>query len=566
MRLQTTRSNQSVLLRFIKATFMAGLLPALVLLFSVQSNLAGSATWNQNPTSGDWNTAANWTPATVPNGPDDTATFDASNTTNVFLSTYTQVDGIVFNPGASPYTINVVSSYLDIYGLGISNNLGGAQSFVNAGRHGISFYNTATAGYGTIIITNTGSKTGLEGGFVSFWDESTAGAATIINLGADDNQAGPGGQTYFNDGTSAGNGTFICTGSTAAAAFAGSVIFAPGSTAANGTFTINGSTVKGGLGGYMVVNAARAGTATITLNGATVAHGGRALLSFLDGADAEKATLIANGGSGGGRGGAISFQGTSRGEKARVELFDDGSLDLSEHDSPGLVIGSIEGNGPVNLGRRELTIGSNNLNTIFDGVIRDLEGGSLIKAGTGKLELRAANNYTGGTTIDNGELVINNVSGSGLGRGPVQVNRGRLGGRGRLSGAVILGTGSESGAVLAPGKNRTSIGVLTILNSIIFNSESSYDFQLDSSTATSDTVTVSGVTLESGALFLATDVASSTMALGTTFTAVNNTSPLAIAGTFANLPDGSTITIGNNTFQANYEGGDGNDLTLTVVQ
>ena len=34
---------------------------------------------------------------------------------------------------------------------------------------------------------------------------------------------------------------------------------------------------------------------------------------------------------------------------------------------------------------------------------------------------------------------------------------------------------------------------------------------------------------------------------------------------FSNLPDGSTVTIGSNTFQADYEGGDGNDLTLTVV-
>jgi len=31
------------------------------------------------------------------------------------------------------------------------------------------------------------------------------------------------------------------------------------------------------------------------------------------------------------------------------------------------------------------------------------------------------------------------------------------------------------------------------------------------------------------------------------------------------LPDGGIITIGANNFQANYEGGDGNDLTLTVV-
>jgi hypothetical protein len=28
-----------------------------------------SAQWNFNPVSGDWNTAANWTPTTVPDGP-----------------------------------------------------------------------------------------------------------------------------------------------------------------------------------------------------------------------------------------------------------------------------------------------------------------------------------------------------------------------------------------------------------------------------------------------------------------------------------------------------------------
>jgi hypothetical protein len=30
--------------------------------------LAGSATWLTNPGSGNWNSATNWTPATVPNG------------------------------------------------------------------------------------------------------------------------------------------------------------------------------------------------------------------------------------------------------------------------------------------------------------------------------------------------------------------------------------------------------------------------------------------------------------------------------------------------------------------
>jgi hypothetical protein len=52
---------------------------------------------------------------------------------------------------------------------------------------------------------------------------------------------------------------------------------------------------------------------------------------------------------------------------------------------------------------------------------------------------------------------------------------------------------------------------------------------------------------------------------GTVFNVIDNTAAAPIASTFANLPDGSTITIGNTTFQASYTGGDGNDLTLTVV-
>jgi hypothetical protein len=50
------------------------------------------------------------------------------------------------------------------------------------------------------------------------------------------------------------------------------------------------------------------------------------------------------------------------------------------------------------------------------------------------------------------------------------------------------------------------------------------------------------------------------------FTAIRNSSPNAIIGTFANLPDAGTVTINFNTFQVNHEGGDGNDLTLTVVR
>ena len=74
---------------------------------------AGSATWNLNPANGDWNTAANWTPATVPNGATDLATFGVSNTTSIGLSAGVRVDSIIFNPGASAYSFTLATGSSD---------------------------------------------------------------------------------------------------------------------------------------------------------------------------------------------------------------------------------------------------------------------------------------------------------------------------------------------------------------------------------------------------------------------------------------------------------------------
>jgi hypothetical protein len=68
---------------------------------------ADSATWTMHPTSNDWNTAANWTPATVPNGPTDVATFARSNIKSLeFSAATTEVAEIVFNPGANSFKIS----------------------------------------------------------------------------------------------------------------------------------------------------------------------------------------------------------------------------------------------------------------------------------------------------------------------------------------------------------------------------------------------------------------------------------------------------------------------------
>ena len=117
------------------------------LLFLVPTTTyAISAQWDLNPISGDWNTAANWAPNGVPNGPADTATFDRSNRPGVLVVTPIEVNGIVFNADAQDFTISVGSGLtFTISGAGIMNNSGQMQEFHNFGGS-IMFTNSATAG------------------------------------------------------------------------------------------------------------------------------------------------------------------------------------------------------------------------------------------------------------------------------------------------------------------------------------------------------------------------------------------------------------------------------------
>src|ERR1041385_5867962 len=98
---------------------------ALLSLFIAGAALAGSATWNLNPTSGDWNTAANWMPNTVPNSSTDTATFASSTITDLSISTGVEVTAIVFEPGADAFRITTAPGVaLTISGAGVTNTSG----------------------------------------------------------------------------------------------------------------------------------------------------------------------------------------------------------------------------------------------------------------------------------------------------------------------------------------------------------------------------------------------------------------------------------------------------------
>jgi len=442
----------------------------------------------------------------------DTATFAFSNITTVLTgSGLTEVNGIVFNAGASVFTINATEGLtLIISGVGITNNSAIMQNFVAA---------TFSPGpaFGTIAFTNS----------------ATAGSLTMFsNHGATLVSSPHGGRTQFFDTSTAGTGTFINGSGTALGSAGGHTDFFDRSTAGSGTFTNVGG-VNFSLPAYT---------------------------SFHDSSTAGNGTFINNAG----RLGVLTvFLGNSDGGTARIEIFGTGKLDISSHNPPGVTTGSIEGSGLVYLGANNLTVGSNNLNTTFSGVIQD--GGSLGKIGTGTLTLSNASGYTGGTTITKGTLLVANIFNSGTGTGAVQVNKGTLGGTGIITGAVTVGTGTTSGAILLAGNSATSPGTLTVNNTLTFNSLSTYKCVLNRSTVQASKATALGVTINSNVPFTFVDTGTGTLTTGTVFTVIDNTSANPIFGTFSNLSDGSVFTSNGNNFQASYTGGTGNDLTLTVV-
>ena len=106
--------------------------------------------------------------------------------------------------------------------------------------------------------------------------------------------------------------------------------------------------------------------------------------------------MIANSGTNGGGGGTIVFLSDGDGGEARIELFGNGTLSLFR-DEGMATVGSIEGDGLVDLAGDKLVTGSNNLSTTFSGTIQSSGSmertASLEKIGTGALTLTGANTY-----------------------------------------------------------------------------------------------------------------------------------------------------------------------------
>jgi len=553
----------------------------------ILSALAGSATWNVNPVSGDWNNPLNWTPNTVPNGTTDVATFNASNTTSVSSSVHINLADLVFTAGAPPYTISVDFTFS---GEGVRNDSGVSQT-LNGGftfngnssagdnvtynaTDAIGFNDNASGGSATIYTTTftfRDNSTAADATIVSdrlanagdeFEDNSSAGNAHITLLGS--SEGVPGAVLFLENNGDADQGTFIAEPATVAGGYGADLQVLSFLRPLNGgTFIANGSAFSNG--GFpnpagIIQMESDAGVGTFVINGATApeGEGGKMTISGSAGA----AFITANGSDNGGPGGNVTLAAHSTGGTARIAVYGNGFLNPNVPD-PGATIGSVEGDGLVLLGKNSLTIGSNNLSTAFSGGISGT--GAITKIGTGTLTLASANSYSGGTTISEGILLVSNATGSGTGTGAVTVNAGTLGGSGIIAGTVTFGTNSRTGAFLAPSKGAKKPATLTIQNALTLNDDSTYVYKLDTKRVKADEVIANGVTIDSGAKFSLRPSGTNALAVGQVFTVISNTAATPIAGTFHNLRDGQVIVVNGSNLQASYTGGDGNDLTLTVV-
>jgi autotransporter-associated beta strand protein len=202
------------------------------------------------------------------------------------------------------------------------------------------------------------------------------------------------------------------------------------------TVSLAGSgTLSAGTGTINVNNSDTGGTTTLNLSGTATLKGG----SFSStGNNQGLSTLFLNGGT------IVATAGDASASAPFMPV-------LGTTANPAVV--KISGGGvTVNDGGFGITIAQ-----VLSNGNNGLDGG-VTKTGAGTLTLTGANTYTGTTTVQSGGLFVNNASGSGTGTGAVKLNAGTLGGNGKISGAVSVGTGAQT---IAPGLAGLA-GTLTI--------------------------------------------------------------------------------------------------------
>ncbi len=213
---------------------------------------------------------------------------------------------------------------------------------------------------------------------------------------------------------------------------------------------------------------------------------------------------------------------------------------------------TLELNREVVLNAKTLTVAGAGILQL-DGPVNGL--GNLVKNGTGRMEINGAMPQGGGFSLTAGTVLCNHA----VMAKPVNVSgTGNLGGTGTVLNVTL------SGGSITPGVNNS--GTLTVTGSAQLNAAASVNSYITSGSPGGSTllVTQGGFTAGGGTLGLTFHPAYVPY-VGQVITLVDNQSMNAVSGTFAGLPEGSTLTQGGVQYRVSYAGGTGNDVTLTTT-
>ena len=412
--------------------------------------LAVSSTW-AHAASGSWATGSNWTANAPVNG----------DGTNVYLETATK----------SPSLLNIT--------------LDGQQTV------------------GTIYLSNTASKTtgynitsGSAGGAQLLTLSNTGNVAQVIvtsgmhaisapvNLASNLVISLSSGSTLAISGNIAGTGASLTLADGGSLILSGTNTYDGGTTISGGTASIsadgNLGSASGGLtlgtGGRLLNTGSLATNRAVTLNsGGGVFAQGSGSISLTVSAPIDGAGALTQAGPG-------TLRLTASNGYSGATVVSGGTLSVGD----GGAGASIGGTSGVAL--------SNGANLTFnqgDAVTwnRAIAGnGSFTKTGTGTLTITAAQSYTGPTSINQGELIVNGALVS-----PVTVG----------SGSILSGTGSlsnvtvNSGGTLSPGNPP---GVLHLSGNLVLAASAAMDYELGAAGSGYEPFDLSGLATLNGTL------------------------------------------------------------------
>lgn len=510
-----------------------------------------TANWSATALSGNWSTAANWDSAIVPVSPA-ILNFPSSDTAQLTNDlTNLQVARITFKPGANAYTIGGNALTM---GNDITNHSSNAQT-INVGMT-LNNILTVNADSGDVhlggVIGGSGSLLKHGTAWLYVTGTNTYSGGTSIY----DSKGGWGPNAPLTVG---GTGAGVSGAPTSGPLGTGNIVLKGGALMNSAAALLyNNIVVQDSMTSYLYNFSGNFSLAGKLLGGGTVQYDGTTT-----------AGLHLSGDNSGFTGTFITVNRSSN-QRMRFDAASAGSananwvLNCGFTDGQGLAFGNgtisfgaLSGSGAIRSdgGAPVMSIGALNTNTTFSGVISGAI--AIIKIGTGTLTFSGGDSYTGGTTINAGGILVNGPNGTL--NSPVIVNAGAFGGTGRSSSAITMGTGSGTGAVLAPGND--SIGTFTSTGALTLNADATYAVELNSNDSSSDRMVVNGVTLNNAILSL-TDLSSADFPLGTTLKIIDNTGSAPVAGTFKDLPELSLITINGFGFRITYKGGTGNDIVL----